>query len=81
MTYFTHLTEEIFATVILLIIIISLRIISAKLIRRYATLSSIMEHRTNLVIKYIHILINILALIGVIVIWGVQKKGIFLTLT
>ena len=81
MTYFTPLTEEIFATVILLVIIISLRIISAKLIRRYATLSSIMENRTNLVIKYIHILINILALIGVIVIWGVQKKDIFITLS
>jgi small-conductance mechanosensitive channel len=40
-----------------------------------------MEHRTNLVIKYIHILLNLLALIGVIVIWGVQKKDIFITLS
>lgn len=81
MSYLTYLTEEIFATVILLFVVVFLRFISAKLIRRYATLSSIMEHRTNLVIKYIHILINVLALIGVIVIWGVQKKDIFITIS
>jgi small-conductance mechanosensitive channel len=81
MNYFAYLTEEIFATIILLIIVVILRFFSAKFIRRYATLSSIMEHRTNLVIKYIHILLNLLALIGVIVIWGVQKKDIFITLS
>lgn len=78
---FSSLTKEVLATIILLIIVISLRIVAAKLIRRYAKLSSIMEHRTNLVIKYIHILINILALVCIIVIWGVQKKDIFFTLS
>ena len=81
MLFFSSLTKEVIATVILLGIVIFLRIITAKLIRRYAKLSSIMEHRTNLVIKYIHMLINILALLCIIVIWGVQKKDIIFTLS
>lgn len=81
MSFFSSLTKEVIATVILLAIVIFLRIVTAKLIRRYAKLSSIMEHRTNLVIKYIHILINILALVGIIVIWGVQKKDVLFTLS
>lgn len=81
MSFFSSLTKEVIATAILLAIVIFLRIITAKLIRRYAKLSSIMEHRTNLVIKYIHILISILALVCIIVIWGVQKKDIFFTLS
>ena len=81
MSFFSSLTKEVIATGILLAIIIFLRIVSAKLIRRYAKLSSIMEHRTNLVIKYIHLLINILTIICLIVIWGVQKKDILFTLS
>ena len=81
MNFFSNFTKEVIVTGILLFVIIFLRIVTAKLIRRYAKLSSIMEHRTNLVIKYIHILISILALIAIIVIWGVQKKDIFLTLS
>jgi small-conductance mechanosensitive channel len=81
MSFFSNLTEEIIATAILLLVVIFLRIITTKLIKRYANLSSIMEHRTNLVIKYIHILINLMAVIGIIIIWGVQKKDIFFTLS
>lgn len=81
MNFFSNFTKEVIATSILLFVIIFLRIITARLIRRYAKLSSIIEHRTNLVIKYIHILISILALLAIIVIWGVQKKDIFLTLS
>ena len=81
MSFFSSLTKEVIATGIVLVIIIFLRIITSKLIRRYAKLSSIMENRTNLVIKYIHLLINILALLSLIVIWGVQKKDIFFTLS
>lgn len=81
MTFFSSLTKEVIATAILLVIIIFLRIVTAKLIRRYAKLSSIVENRTNLVIKYVHILINIIALVCIIVIWGVQKKDIVWTLS
>ncbi len=81
MSFFSSLTQEVIATGIVLTIVIFLRIISTKLIRRYAKLSSIMEHRTNLVIKYIHLLINLMAIICLIVIWGVQKKDILFTLS
>lgn len=81
MSFFSSFTKEVIATGVLLAIIIFLRIVSTKFIRRYAKLSSIMEHRTNLVIKYIHLLINILAIVCLIVIWGVQKKDILFTLS
>ena len=79
MAFFSDFTKEVIATGILLALVIVLRILVAKFVRRYAKLSSIMEHRANLVIKYIHILINILAIVCVIVIWGVQKKDILFT--
>lgn len=81
MSFFSTFAQEVIATGVLLAIIIFLRIVTAKLIRRYAKLSSIMEHRTNLVIKYIHLLLNIFTLVGIIVIWGVQKKDILLTIS
>lgn len=81
MSFFSSFTQEVIASGILLAVVIFLRVISAKLIRRYAKLSYIMEHRANLVIKYIHLLINILAIICLIVIWGVQKKDILFTLS
>jgi len=40
-----------------------------------------MEHRTNLVVKYLHLLINILAAIALIMIWGVRTKDIFIAVS
>lgn len=81
MSLFSNFTKEVIATGIVLIVTLFLRVLAAKFIRRYAKLAVIMEHRTNLVIKYIHLLINLLAVVSLIVIWGVQKKDIFLTLS
>jgi hypothetical protein len=47
-----------------------IRIIISSLVRRFARITHIIEHRTNLVVKYLHLLTNILALIAVILIWG-----------
>ena len=66
--------------VALLVLLIS-RFIVTKLVRRYATSSHIIEKRANLVIKYLHILLSILAIMGLIIIWGVDKKTIFLTIS
>ena len=71
-----YITETI-NTGILVILVILLRIIVSKLVRRFAKTSHIIEHRTNLVIKYIHLLIYILAAIALIIIWGFQTKDIF----
>ncbi|RTY95027.1 mechanosensitive ion channel family protein [Flavobacterium sp. GT3R68] len=72
---------EIINTGILLILFVILRIIVTKLVRRYAKTAHIVEHRTNLVIKYIHLLINILAATALIVIWGFQTKDIIVALS
>ena len=81
MTFFNDFTREIIGTGILFILVISLRIITTKVVKKYAKSSQIIEHRTNLVIKYIHLLINILAVIALITIWGVEPNDIFIALS
>lgn len=78
---FKEYTHQMLVTGILLIALIFLRIIADKLIRRYAKTSQILEHRANLVIKYFHIFINLFIIISLIVIWGVQTKDIFITIS
>jgi small-conductance mechanosensitive channel len=72
-----YLHEEI-GTLIVLVLYFIFRISSTKIIRKYAKINSILEHRTNLVVKYIHLLINILAFTSIIIIWGVKKDQILL---
>lgn len=81
MEFLSNLTIETIATFIVLIIVIVLRVLFAKLIRKYAQTHSNIEHRTNLVIKYVHLLLNIIAFISLIIIWGVQKKDLLLTIS
>ena len=61
MLFFNQYINEVIGTGIILFLVIGLRIITSKVIRKYAKTSEIIEHRTRLVIKYIHLLINILA--------------------
>ncbi len=81
MSFIKEYTRELIATGILGVLLILLRIISTKLVRRYAKLNQKLEHRTNLVIKYIHLLINILVIISLILIWGVQTQDIIIALS
>jgi small-conductance mechanosensitive channel len=74
-------TKEWIASMVALLILLISRFIVTKLVRRYATSSHIIEKRANLVIKYLHILLSILAIMGLIIIWGVDKKTIFLTIS
>lgn len=67
---------EIVATLITLILFVSVRVIVAKIVRRFASVSERIEHRTNLVIKYIHILVNILTAIVLFTIWGIRTTQI-----
>ncbi|MEO8254799.1 MAG: mechanosensitive ion channel domain-containing protein [Flavobacterium sp.] len=76
MTFFKDFSNEIVVTFVVIIAGIVLRFVAAKLVRRFAKTSHRIEYRTNLVTKYIHILINILAIIALIIIWGVQQKDI-----
>lgn len=81
MDVFNNFTVEIIATAIVLLLVFILRFVIAKLVRKYAKTSEIIEQRANLVIKYIDLLINIIAVISLIVIWGVKKDQILLTVS
>ncbi|MGQ7944255.1 mechanosensitive ion channel domain-containing protein [Flavobacterium sp. WC2509] len=81
MEFFNQYIKEEISTGVLLLIVFLSRAIFSKIIRKYAKTSEIIERRTNLVIKYINILITVLALITLILIWGVQAKDIFITLS
>ena len=81
MNLFSNFTIEVIATISVIVVVFILRFLIAKLVLRYAKSSQIIEQRANLVIKYIDLLINIIAVIALIVIWGVQKKDILLTVS
>jgi small-conductance mechanosensitive channel len=72
-----YLHEEI-ATLAVILIYAVLRVSIAKIVRRFARLNEVLEHRTNLIIKYINLLLVILALISITIIWGVKKDQILL---
>lgn len=72
-----YLHEEIL-TFITICIFFILRIASSELVRKFAKINESLEHRTNLVIKYINILIGLLAIISIVIIWGVKREQIFL---
>lgn len=81
MSFFNDFTKEVIGSGILLLIVFALRIITSKLVRRFAKMTHIVEHRTNLVVKYLHLLTNILAIIALILIWGVQPKDIIIAIS
>ncbi len=72
---------EIVATIVLVMVVIVLRYTSARIIRHYAKTSEILEHRSNLVIKYNNIFLTTLFLVAMFIIWGVQTDDIFLTVS
>lgn len=72
-----YLHEEI-ATLLVLFLYFILRVISSKIVRKFATINEILEHRANLVIKYINLLLVVLAVLSIVIIWGVKKDQILL---
>lgn len=80
-SFFNDFAREAIGTGIVLILLVVLRVLTTKLVRRYARLSETIERRTNLVIKYLHLLINILLIVALIVIWGVDTKDIILAVS
>lgn len=72
---------EIFGTGFLLVAYVVLRLFIGKLVRRFARLSEVLEHRTNLVVKYFNILLGTIALIVFFVIWGVKPNNVILVVS
>lgn len=81
MNYFDHYTKELIATGILFILYVLTRLIVSKVVRSFAKRSQTIEKRTRLVLKYIHLLMNMLALFALIIIWGVQTEDIFIAMS
>jgi small-conductance mechanosensitive channel len=81
MDYLNDFTKELIATGVLFVIFILTRLIVSKLVRSFAKRSQTIEKRTRLVLKYIHLLMNIMAIVALIIIWGVQTKDIFIVLS
>jgi small-conductance mechanosensitive channel len=79
--FFTDYAKEIFATGIFIVVMVSVRVIITQIVRKYARKEHFLEHRTNLIIKYINLLVNTLFIIGLFVIWGVKTDDIFLTVS
>lgn len=81
MTFFNDFTREIIGTVVIFVITLLLRLFVASLVRKFAKATHIIEHRTNLVIKYINLLLTAFSFLGLILIWGVQAKDIFIAIS
>lgn len=81
MNFFNDFAKEIIATGVLFLLVILLRIIVSKLIRSFAKRSQTIEQRTRLVLKYIHLFLNILAAFGLVIIWGVNTKDIIIAIS
>jgi len=81
MAFINYFVKEEVATGILIILVVIARIVISKLVRRFARTTHRLEHRTNLVIKYMHLLTTILAIIALIIIWGVQAKDIIIAIS
>lgn len=72
-----YIKEEIATGIVLLLFFIG-RIITAKIVRRFAKVSQTLEHRSNLVIKYFNILLGSIAVIAIFIIWGVKPQNVIL---
>jgi small-conductance mechanosensitive channel len=72
-----YLIEEIITVITLVTYFIS-KTLTVKIVRRFAKTNEVIEHRANLVIKYINLLIGMLALFTIIIAWGVKKEQILL---
>lgn len=75
-----YIKEEI-ATGIVILLFFILRYFTAKIIRRFARVSEVLEHRTNLVIKYFNIMIGLICIVALLVIWGVKPQDFMLVVS
>lgn len=78
MEFFNLYIKEVVASGIVILVAIILRLLVAKIVRRFARLSDILVHRTNLVIKYFNILIGLITIIILFIIWGVKPQNVIL---
>ncbi|MEO4005405.1 mechanosensitive ion channel [Flavobacterium supellecticarium] len=74
-------TAQIISSIIALLFFAIVRYLATKIVKRFTLLSHTMERRSNLVIKYISILIGALSVLSLTVIWGVKADDILLVIS
>lgn len=81
MNFFSKFYIELISTLILVLILLILRFFIGKMVKKFAEKNQTIEHRSNLVNKYINLLLNLIAFISLIIIWGVKKEDILFTVS
>jgi len=74
-------TNELLGSLITLIVVIILRFLTYKMVRKVGSISDLNEARTRLVSKYISFGFWVLAVVALILIWGVNIKELGLILS
>ncbi|WP_185152964.1 mechanosensitive ion channel family protein [Dysgonomonas sp. 216] len=80
MLLYDHLIQIIITAVVLIATPVS-RLVTAKIIRRYASITKKADSRTKHIVKVFSILINIAALLIVIIVWGVDPRNLLVAIS
>lgn len=74
--FFKQILPEIVNTLLLLVLLGIIKFILKKLVRRFGSLTDLLENRTLLIIKYINVLLSIVFVLGLLLIWGVNLREV-----
>lgn len=74
-------TYQIIATVIAVLTFFILRTFFSSIVKKFGHKSDLTEARTNLVLKYINLLISTLTIVALVTIWGVGGDDIILVIS
>ena len=80
-TFFETYSKQIIATLVTILVYFVLRIFLSSLVKSFGRRSELTDARTNLVWKYINMLLSTLAIVSLIMIWGVKGDDIFLVIS
>ncbi|WP_211165440.1 mechanosensitive ion channel domain-containing protein [Flavobacterium silvaticum] len=73
--------HELISTLVMIVIIITLRMLAKEAIQRFSRDSDVLEHRSNLVLRHVSALLVFICLVALVIIWGVETKSIIGTLS
>ncbi|MFA7446185.1 MAG: mechanosensitive ion channel family protein [Flavobacteriaceae bacterium] len=80
-TFFENYNQQIVATLITVVVFFVLRAFFSSIVKKVGKKSELSEARTNLVWKYINMLISTLTIVALVTIWGVGGEDIFLVIS
>ena len=78
---FNEYYKEIISTIIVIVVLLLLRVFTSSVVKSYAKVTEINDHRTHLMVKYINIFVQVLAIICLFTIWGVKANQIYVVLS